>query len=118
MCEYNHKDSCNIWPPVHPCMSHPAYDVSAGDHADKDLELALQHIHAAGRRGPVVVSGQMHEKLRGTLNQRNIVHASAEVKGHTSFLRRRLRRQSSGAGAAAHPCSEQEGPVGGVRPHA
>ncbi len=48
-----------------------------GDHGDRDLELAMQQIQAQGRRVPLVVFGHMHEKLRGTLQLRNMVEIDA-----------------------------------------
>ena len=48
-----------------------------GDHGDRDLELALQQIWAQGRHVPLVVFGHMHEKLRGTLQLRNMVEVDA-----------------------------------------
>ena len=51
----------------------------AGDHGDWDLELALQHVHAAGRKVPMVVFGHMHERLKGTSVLRDMVAVDAST---------------------------------------
>ncbi|CAK0779720.1 hypothetical protein CVIRNUC_004834 [Coccomyxa viridis] len=50
-----------------------------GDHGDWDLELALQHVHAAGRKVPMVVFGHMHERLKGTSVLRDMVAVDAST---------------------------------------
>ena len=61
------------------CLHHAMHNSCAGDHGDRDLELALQRIHAAGRKVPLVVFGHMHEKLRGTSSLRNMVEVDAST---------------------------------------
>ena len=43
------------------------------------MELALQHVHAAGRTVPLVVFGHMHERLRGTSVLRDMVAVDAST---------------------------------------
>ncbi|CAL8468258.1 g7797 [Coccomyxa elongata] len=45
----------------------------AGDHGDPDLEVALEHVEAAGRHVPLVTFGHMHEKLCFGKKTRNMI---------------------------------------------
>ena len=74
-----HENGTSQMHTLHVCLHHAMHNSRAGDHGDRDLELALQHIHAAGRKVPLVVFGHMHEKLRGTSSLRNMVGVDAST---------------------------------------
>ena len=86
------------------------HNTCAGDHGDRDLELALQRIHAAGRKVHLVVFGHMHEKLRGTSSLRNMVEVDAStgtVYLNTAVVPRIRKMQVAGRQVSfqhAQPC--------------